>query len=70
MYPFSVNGETQPVVLKRQDARYDWLPNMFVGFGSRSVPVVFAGAGCEKHPLVRNKIALLTDGSCSYFKKV
>ncbi|GAU88643.1 hypothetical protein RvY_01302-2 [Ramazzottius varieornatus] len=65
-----MNGETQPVVLKRQDARYDWLPNMFVGFGSRSVPVVFAGAGCEKHPLVRNKIALLTDGACSYFKKV
>ncbi|OQV13123.1 hypothetical protein BV898_12663 [Hypsibius exemplaris] len=64
------NGKLQPVVLKRQDARYDWLPNMFVGFGAKSAQVVFAGPGCDRNPVVRNKIALLTDGSCSYFKKV
>jgi hypothetical protein len=50
--------------------RYDWLPNMFVGFGSKATPVVFAGPGCDRHPLVRHKIALLTDGACSYYKKV
>ena len=43
---------------------------MFVGFGSKTAQVVFAGSGCERNPLVRSKVALLTDGSCSYFKKV
>lgn len=65
-----VNGKLQPVVSKRQDARYDWLPNMFVGFGSRPTMVVYANSGCERAPLLQGKIALVTDGTCSYYKKV
>ena len=58
-----------PIVLKRLDARYDWLPSMDK-FGNRTIPVVPAKDGCGPDSEVVNKIAVVTAGGCSFSKKV
>ena len=57
-------------VIGRLDARYDWLPSSQSTFGNKSLPAADGGDGCKKVDKVQGKLALLTDGKCSYYTKV
>ena len=64
-----ISGSEFPVVLKRIDARYDWLPSP-AKFGNKTLPLVFAEDGCDKDPRVAGAIALVSDVGCTFYKKV
>lgn len=56
-----------PVIIKRLDARYDWL---MARWGSKSYTVIDAGDGCETSPSVAGAVAWVSEGNCSFFTKV
>lgn len=56
-----------PVIIKRLDARYDWL---MARWGSKSYTVIDAGDGCETFPSVAGAVAWVSEGNCSFFTKV
>ncbi|KAG7216467.1 hypothetical protein INR49_001953 [Caranx melampygus] len=60
-------GWNMPVIIKRLDARYDWL---MAGWGQRSYQLVDAGNGCDPSPSVAGGVAWVSEGSCSFFTKV
>lgn len=63
------NSSEFPFVLKRIDARYDWLPSP-VKFGNKTLPLVFAEDGCQENSLVAGAIALVSDVGCSFYTKI
>ncbi|XP_038058293.1 uncharacterized protein LOC119729686 isoform X2 [Patiria miniata] len=58
-----------PIVLKRLDARYDWLPSPDK-FGNQTIPVAASQDGCKPDSSVAKKIAVVTAGGCSFSQKV
>ncbi|XP_030225246.1 uncharacterized protein si:dkey-256h2.1 isoform X1 [Gadus morhua] len=55
-----------PLIVKRLDARYDWLDN----WDSGSYHLVDAGEGCEPSDRVAGRVAWVSEGNCSFFTKV
>ncbi|KAJ8036127.1 hypothetical protein HOLleu_20006 [Holothuria leucospilota] len=66
----SENATQPPLILKRLDARYDWLPSPEGVFKNQSQGVVMADTGCTVNKTVSKKIALVKAGGCSYSTKV
>ncbi|XP_076093199.1 uncharacterized protein LOC143064328 [Mytilus galloprovincialis] len=66
----SFKGTNYPVVLKRLDARFDWLPNPASIFGNKTVQMVVAEDGCNIYSAVNHSVAVVSSEGCSYFKKV
>ncbi|TNN49682.1 hypothetical protein EYF80_040132 [Liparis tanakae] len=64
---FKSEGWNIPIVVKRLDARYDWL--MARG-EPRSYRLVDAGDGCGASPSVAGALAWVSEGNCSFFTKV
>ncbi|XP_077988926.1 uncharacterized protein LOC144443344 [Glandiceps talaboti] len=64
-------SKATPVVMKRLDARYDWLPSPVSVFGEKPTQIVSAGNGCQSREDTKGKIAFISnDGECSYFSRV
>ena len=69
MFPFPV--VYYPMVLKRLDARYDWLPSPSSTMGNKTLPMYYCHDGCETVTGVNCSVALVTyNGNCSVFEKV
>ncbi|XP_071326608.1 uncharacterized protein [Trachinotus anak] len=64
---FTSEGWNMPVIIKRLDARYDWL---MTRWGQRSYQLIDAGNGCDPSPSVAGAVAWVSEGSCSFFTKV
>ncbi|XP_071388895.1 uncharacterized protein [Centroberyx affinis] len=64
---FTCQGWNMPVIVKRLDARYDWLMGRW---GQRSYRLVDAGDGCDPSPSVAGAVAWVSEGRCSFFTKV
>lgn len=64
--PPPITGWRMPIVIKRLDARYDWLPR----WGQQTYQLMDAGDGCESSPSIEGAVAWLSEGSCSFFDKV
>ncbi|KAF7661228.1 hypothetical protein LDENG_00266700 [Lucifuga dentata] len=56
-----------PIIVKRLDARYDWI---MAHWGQGSYQLVDAGDGCSPSPLVVGAVAWVSEGNCSFFTKV
>ncbi|XP_041648683.1 uncharacterized protein si:dkey-256h2.1 isoform X2 [Cheilinus undulatus] len=56
-----------PIVIKRLDARYDWL---MTRWGPKSHQLVDAYDGCDTFPSVAGAVAWVSEGNCSFFTKV
>ncbi|KAJ4930594.1 hypothetical protein JOQ06_024903 [Pogonophryne albipinna] len=56
-----------PIIIKRLDARYDWLS---VRWDHRTYLLTDAGDGCEPSPSVEGALAWVSEGGCSFFTKV
>lgn len=63
----SVTGWKMPVIIKRLDARYDWLMGRW---SQPSYQLVDAGDGCDPSTSVAGAVAWVSEGSCSFFTKV
>ncbi|KAF3692333.1 hypothetical protein EXN66_Car008009 [Channa argus] len=64
---FTCEGWKMPVIIKRLDARYDWLMGRW---DQRSYHLIDAGDGCDPSPLVAGAVAWVSEGNCSFFTKV
>ncbi|XP_061677016.1 uncharacterized protein si:dkey-256h2.1 [Syngnathoides biaculeatus] len=64
---FTSQGWDVPVIVKRLDARYDWLTGRWAMTRYR---LRDAGDGCEPSPSVGGAVAWLAEGNCSFFTKV
>ncbi|XP_029360751.1 uncharacterized protein LOC115045283 [Echeneis naucrates] len=64
---FTSEGWKLPVIVKRLDARYDWL---MARWGQRSYQLVDGGSGCDPSPSVAGGVAWVSEGNCSFFTKV
>lgn len=64
---FSSSQWETPVIVKRLDARYDWLRKRW---GQRSYRLVEAGDGCAPSAGVEGAVAWVSPGGCSFFTKV
>ncbi|XP_035529090.1 LOW QUALITY PROTEIN: uncharacterized protein si:dkey-256h2.1 [Morone saxatilis] len=64
---FTSEGWNMPVVIKRLDARYDWL---MARWSQKSYRLMDAGDGCHPSPLVEGAVAWVSEGNCSFFTKV
>uniref|UniRef100_UPI0037E9351E uncharacterized protein n=1 Tax=Semicossyphus pulcher TaxID=241346 RepID=UPI0037E9351E len=64
---FTSEGWNMPVVIKRLDARYDWL---WTRWGPKSHQLVDADDGCDPSPSVAGAVAWVSEGNCSFFTKV
>ncbi|XP_044064160.1 uncharacterized protein si:dkey-256h2.1 [Siniperca chuatsi] len=64
---FTSEGWNMPVVIKRLDARYDWL---MTRWGQRSYELIDAGDGCDPAPSVAGAVAWVSEVNCSFFTKV
>ncbi|XP_061920137.1 uncharacterized protein si:dkey-256h2.1 [Entelurus aequoreus] len=64
---FTSQGWSMPVIVKRLDARYDWLT---ARWGQGSYQLRDAGDGCDPSPSVAGSVAWLSEGNCSFFTKM
>ncbi|XP_077950753.1 uncharacterized protein LOC120810644 isoform X2 [Gasterosteus aculeatus] len=64
---FKSEGWKMPIVVKRLNARYDWLA---ARGEPRSYQLLGAGDGCEPSPSVAGALAWVSEGNCSFFTKV
>ncbi|XP_054637343.1 uncharacterized protein si:dkey-256h2.1 isoform X2 [Dunckerocampus dactyliophorus] len=64
---FTSQGWKMPVIVKRLDARYDWLMGRW---GQWWYQLKDAGDGCEPSPSVAGSVAWLSEGNCSFFTKI
>ncbi|KAM9851498.1 uncharacterized protein ACBR49_004675 [Aulostomus maculatus] len=64
---FTSEGWKMPVVIKRLDARFDWLMGRW---GQRLYQLRDAADGCDVSPSVAGAVAWLSEGGCSFFTKV
>ncbi|KAL3836195.1 hypothetical protein ACJMK2_021637 [Sinanodonta woodiana] len=65
-----MQGSQYPIVLKRLDARYDWLPSAAVVLGNKTLDLRFANDGCKPSEVVNGSVALVMWGTCSTSVKV
>ncbi|KAF7692019.1 uncharacterized protein si:dkey-256h2.1 isoform X1 [Silurus meridionalis] len=56
-----------PVIVKRLNARYDWLSGRWE---QSQYVVVGAGDGCEPFPAAAGAVAWVSESSCSFFTKI
>lgn len=56
-----------PVIVKRLDARYDWLMG---SWSQMKHQLIDAGDGCEPAPSAAGAVAWVSEGNCSFFTKV
>lgn len=64
---FTSEGWMMPVIIKRLDARYDWLMGRW---GQGSYRLMGAGNGCDPSPDVAGAVAWVSEDGCSFFTKV
>ncbi|XP_039972563.1 uncharacterized protein si:dkey-256h2.1 [Xiphias gladius] len=64
---FTSEGWNMPIIVKRLDARYDWLT---ARWGPTPYQLTEAGNGCDPSPSVAGAVAWVSEGSCSFFTKV
>ncbi|XP_037532446.1 uncharacterized protein si:dkey-256h2.1 [Nematolebias whitei] len=64
---FTSDGWKTPVVIKRLDARYDWLMGRWSPDSSQ---LVHAGDGCRPSASLGGAVAWVSEGNCSFFTKV
>uniref|UniRef100_A0A3Q3VQB7 Peptide-N-glycosidase F N-terminal domain-containing protein n=1 Tax=Mola mola TaxID=94237 RepID=A0A3Q3VQB7_MOLML len=64
---FSSEGWNMPIIIKRLDARYDWLMTRWT---QTSYQLLDAGDGCDASPTVAGAVAWVSEGNCSFFTKV
>uniref|UniRef100_A0A3P9KSS7 Si:dkey-256h2.1 n=1 Tax=Oryzias latipes TaxID=8090 RepID=A0A3P9KSS7_ORYLA len=64
---FTSQGWRMPIIVKRLDARYDWLMGRW---GAGPYRLVDAGDACSPSPSVAGAVAWVSQGNCSYFTKV
>nr|XP_033495970.1 uncharacterized protein si:dkey-256h2.1 isoform X1 [Epinephelus lanceolatus] len=64
---FKSEGWNMPVIVKRLDARYDWLMKRW---DRKSYQLTDAGDGCQPSPSVAGAVAWVSEGNCSFFTKV
>uniref|UniRef100_A0A7N6BP32 Peptide-N-glycosidase F N-terminal domain-containing protein n=1 Tax=Anabas testudineus TaxID=64144 RepID=A0A7N6BP32_ANATE len=64
---FTSEGWNMPVIIKRLDARYDWI---MAHWGQRSYQLKDAGDGCSPSPSLGGAVAWVSEGNCSFFTKV
>ncbi|KAK3106688.1 hypothetical protein FSP39_025233 [Pinctada imbricata] len=64
------NTTPYPRVIKRLNARYDWLPSPESVFGNKTLPLVQAGDGCKTTTSVNMSVALVSSQGCSVFDKL
>lgn len=64
---FTSEGWNMPIIVKRLDARYDWLT---ARWDQRTYRLADAGSGCDPSPSVAGAVAWVSEGSCSFFTKV
>ncbi|KAL0984814.1 hypothetical protein UPYG_G00147310 [Umbra pygmaea] len=63
---FTSTDWKMPVIVKRLDARYDWL----MGHWRQRNHLIDAGDGCEPTTFVEGAVAWVSEGNCSYYTKV
>ncbi|TDH11363.1 hypothetical protein EPR50_G00060070 [Perca flavescens] len=64
---FKSKGWNMPIIIKRLDARYDWL---MTRWDKKSYQLIDAGDGCEPWPKVAGAVVWVSEGNCSFFTKV
>ncbi|KAM3872992.1 uncharacterized protein ACN63O_001979 [Diretmus argenteus] len=64
---FKSEGWKMPIIVKRLDARYDWLIGRW---SQKSYRLIDAGDGCQPRPSVAGAVAWVSEGNCSFFTKV
>ncbi|XP_032415423.1 uncharacterized protein LOC116717881 isoform X1 [Xiphophorus hellerii] len=64
---FISDGWKMPIIVKRLDARYDWLMGRW---SPKTYQLADAGDGCEPSPPLRGAVAWVSEGNCSFFIKV
>ncbi|XP_010888174.1 uncharacterized protein si:dkey-256h2.1 isoform X2 [Esox lucius] len=64
---FTSTGWKMPVIIKRLDARYDWLMGHW---SQRKYQLIDAGDACTPNSSVADAVAWVSEGSCSFFTKV
>lgn len=64
---FTSQGWKMPVIVKRLDARYDWL---MARWSKGSYRLMDAGDGCEPSSSVTGAVAWVSEGGCSFFTKI
>uniref|UniRef100_A0A671WQP7 Si:dkey-256h2.1 n=1 Tax=Sparus aurata TaxID=8175 RepID=A0A671WQP7_SPAAU len=66
---FTSEGWHMPIIIKRLDARYDWLSTRW---GQTSYQLIDSGDGCDPDPSpsLAGAVAWVSEGNCSYFTKV
>ncbi|XP_019734212.1 uncharacterized protein LOC109521043 [Hippocampus comes] len=64
---FTSQGWDVPVIVKRLDARYDWLTG---SWEKTRYELKDTGDGCEPWPSLGGAVAWLSEGNCSFFTKV
>ncbi|XP_031135328.1 uncharacterized protein LOC116036042 isoform X1 [Sander lucioperca] len=64
---FKSKGWNMPIIIKRLDARYDWL---MTRWDQKSYQLIGAGDGCDPWPSVAGAVAWVSEGNCSFFTKV
>ncbi|XP_075266555.1 LOW QUALITY PROTEIN: uncharacterized protein LOC115396397 [Salarias fasciatus] len=64
---FTSQGWRIPLIVKRLDARYDWLTARWPQTAFR---LMAAGDGCQASPSVSGAVAWVSEGGCSFFKKI
>ena len=70
---FEAKNSWLPHILKRVDARYDWLPSPKSTFSNSTLPakIVAAADGCRPRPHLEGFVAvLLRGGGCDFSRKV
>lgn len=68
-HPLPTTGWHMPIVVKRLDARYDWLPR-WSQKSQQSHQLMDVGDGCEPSPSIGGAVAWVSEGNCSFFDKV
>ncbi|XP_057690987.1 uncharacterized protein si:dkey-256h2.1 [Corythoichthys intestinalis] len=64
---FTSVGWDMPVIVKRLDARYDWLTGRWA---KTKYELRDVGDGCRPAPSLEGAVAWVSDGNCSFFAKV
>ncbi|XP_060936437.1 uncharacterized protein LOC133013499 [Limanda limanda] len=64
---FTSEGWNMPVIIKRLNARYDWL---WARWDNGSYLLTDAGDGCDPSSAVAGAVAWVSEGNCSFFTKV
>ena len=69
---FEAKNSWLPLILKRLDARYDWLPNPSSVFKNETLPArILRSDGCHPQPHLEGVVAVIVHaGGCDFAEKV